>query len=294
MNPARYCEKKTRGSGSSFFYAFLFLPEDQRRAIMALYAFCREVDDIADEVSEQDVAVRKLAFWREEIGRVFDDAHGVPQHPIGRELAWARRHFNFSEELFAEIIDGMLMDITRQPLLKPADLSLYCYRVAGVVGLLSIEIFGCASRRSHDFATHLGEALQLTNILRDVAEDARAGRIYIPQQDRIRFRVSDQDFRDGTLHDGMRSLLGHYGDKAEEAYRRAVEILPDEDRPQLRPSIVMGAIYHAHLKRIRNVGYDVWRQPVRLLPIYKIWLAWRTWRYEKKACKSGLPVRFDF
>ncbi|MFQ5581746.1 MAG: presqualene diphosphate synthase HpnD [Mariprofundaceae bacterium] len=291
MTPARYCEDKTRGSGSSFFYAFLFLPEEQRRAIMALYAFCREVDDIADEVSEQDIATQKLSFWRQEIGRAFN---GTPQHPIGKELDWARRNFQFSEELFAEIIDGMLMDVTRQPMLKPADLSLYCYRVAGVVGLLSIEIFGYTSRKSRDFATHLGEALQLTNILRDLAEDAKTGRIYIPQEDRIRFQVSDQDFRDGTLHEGMQLLLHHYSDKAEEAYRKATETLPEEDREHLRPSILMGAIYHAHLKRLQSIGYDVWQQPVRLLPVYKIWLAWRTWRYEKKACKSGQPVTFDF
>jgi len=175
MNPEQYCRDKTRGSGSSFFYAFLFLPEDQRRAIMALYAFCREVDDIADEIKKQEVALPKLAFWREEVGRAFA---GKAQHPVGKELHWAKTHFPIDEELLVEVLDGMLMDVMRKPILKASDLSLYAYRVAGVVGLLSIEIFGYSNRKARHFATSLGEALQLTNILRDVAEDARIWRNY--------------------------------------------------------------------------------------------------------------------
>ncbi len=291
MTPQQYCLEKTRGSGSSFFYAFLFLPEDQRRAMLALYAFCREVDDIADEVSDSQVALTKLNFWREELARAFQ---GRPRHPVGRELDWARRHFPLDEELFIEILDGMLMDIQRQPILKGADLSLYAYRVAGVVGLLSIEVFGYRNRDSRRFATTLGEALQLTNILRDIAEDAQLGRIYLPQEDRIRLRVSDQAIRDGDFSEPLPTLLREYGERAEAAYRQAMELLPGEDRESLRPSLVMAAIYHAYLRRLREVDFDVWRHPVRLLPLTKIWIAWRAWRHEKRATRKQLPPRLDF
>ncbi len=291
MTPQEYCRDKTRGSGSSFFYAFLFLSDDQRRAMMALYAFCREVDDIADEIKEQDVALPKLAFWREELSRVFSDK---PRHPVGRELHWSKQHFALDEELLAEIIDGMLMDVMRKPILKTSDLSLYIYRVAGVVGLLSIEVFGYTERKSRDFATSLGEALQLTNILRDVAEDARIGRIYFPQSDRIRYRISDQDFKDGTCNAAMQQLLAEYADKAETAYRQALAYLPDEDRISLRPSIVMGCIYYAYMKELRAINFDVWQHPIRILPLRKIWIAWRSWRYEIKACKKNLPLKLDF
>ncbi|OIO69248.1 MAG: squalene synthase HpnD [Zetaproteobacteria bacterium CG12_big_fil_rev_8_21_14_0_65_55_1124] len=289
MNPAKYCEDKARGSGSSFFYAFLFLPEDQRRAMMALYAFCREVDDIADEVSDRAVATRKLAFWGEEISRTFA---GEPRHPVGKELNWARQRFPLSEELFIEILDGMLMDVNHKPFLKASDLALYCHRVAGVVGLLTIEIFGHTSRQAGDFATTLGEALQLTNILRDLREDAARGRIYIPQEDRIRFSVADQDFNDGTMSDGMRHLIAHYVDKVGKLYVKAIEQLPDEDRESLRPSLLMGAIYFAHFTRLQKAGERLWDEPPRLLPIQKIWIAWRMWRYEKRAARKSLPVTF--
>jgi len=291
MTAQQYCLDKTRGSGSSFFYAFLFLPEQQRRAMMALYAFCREVDDIADEVSDQQVALTKLAFWREELGRTFQDK---PRHPVGKELNWARQHFPINEELLLEILDGMLMDIQHLPILKASDLSLYAYRVAGAVGLLSIEIFGYSERGSRNFATSLGEALQLTNILRDVLVDAQIGRIYLPQEDRIRYKVSDQAIKDGDFTGALSDLLQEYGDKAEAAYQRALDELPDADRESLRPSLVMAAIYHAYLKQLQAVQFDVWQHPVRILPIHKMWIAWRAWRYEKKAAKKHQPLRLDF
>jgi len=290
MTSRQYCEDKTRGSGSSFFYAFLFLPEKKRRAMMALYAFCREVDDVADEISDQNLATRELHLWEEEIARAFA---GKPQHPVGRELNWARQHFHLPEELFLEMLDGMRMDIDRQPMLKPADLALYCYRVAGVVGLLTIEIFGYQSHQTSDFATTLGQALQFTNILRDIKEDAGRGRIYIPQQDRIRFGVTDQDFMEGNMSADMQSLISHYVDKTGELYVRALDFLPDEDRESLRPSLLMGAIYYAHFKHIRKNPHALWTHPPGLLPIHKIWIAWRMWRYEKKAVRKGLPAVFD-
>lgn len=285
MDAAKYCEDKTRGAGSSFFYAFLFLPEDQRRAMMALYAFCREVDDIADRVSERDVALRKLDFWREEIHLAY--AHKA-RHPVGKELSWANARFNLPEELFHEILDGMTMDVMQTPICSPAMLELYCYRVAGVVGLLSIDVFGYRNRQSRRFAIALGNALQLTNILRDLAVDARMGRFYLPEEERVQYGVSEQDLRDGVLHAGLQALLNRYGAMAQERYEEALRLLPEEDRPNLRPCLVMGAIYHAHLTRLQRVGFDVWQKPVQLAPLHKMWIAWRTWSQEKKAQRKGL------
>ena len=293
MTPSQYCENRTRGSGSSFYYAFLFLEEDKRRAMLALYAFCREVDDIADEISEEDVALQKINFWREELNRIFNNQ---AQHPVGRELQWAKDHFSLDEELFIEILDGMLMDISGKPILKSSDLSLYCYRVAGAVGLLSIEIFGYKSRKARDFATSLGEALQLTNILRDLKQDAAIGRIYLPQEDRIRFKVADQDFKDGNMSEGMATLLQHYGKKAESAYEDALALLPEEDRESLRPSLLMASIYFAQFKRLKSHEFDSWHHSAQISPLRKIWIAWRAWRHEKKALKAAtpLPVRLAF
>lgn len=284
MTPSQYCEEKTRGAGSSFFYAFIFLPEKQRRAMMALYAFCREVDDIADEVSDQDVASAKLAFWRDEVMRALA---GRATHPVGKELYWASQHYSLDEELFMEILDGMLMDIQRQPIQKWSDLSLYAYRVAGAVGLLSIEVFGYTSRQSRNFAIQLGEALQLTNILRDLAEDVRRGRFYIPQEDRIRFNVRDQDLIDGNLDENVRCLLQHYTEKAESSYQQSLASLPAADRESLRPSLVMAQIYLAQLKRIKKINFDVWRNSAHITPLHKIWIAWLTWRRERKL--AGKP-----
>jgi len=279
MTPQAYCEARTRGAGSSFYYALVMLPPEQRRAMMALYAFCREVDDIADRIRHEEVALAKLGFWHQEIARVFA---GTPQHPVGKELAWAKERYALDAELFAEILDGMRMDIERVPIRTRAQLKLYCYRVAGAVGLLSIEIFGYRHRKSRHFATLLGEALQLTNILRDLAEDASRGRIYIPEEDRSRFGVTDEDFRFGRLHEGMRALLAQYAELASLRYREALAALPDEDRASLRASIVMGAIYRAQLARFCRIGFDVWRRSAHISPLRKLWIAWRCWRAEAR------------
>jgi len=296
MSPEKYCEDKTRGSGSSFFYAFLFLSPEKRRAMMALYAFCREVDDIADEIKEKEVAVRKLAFWQEEIDRVFE---GKARHPVGKELMWTLAHYPIEKSMFSEMIEGMLMDVSGKPIVTDEDLNLYCYRVAGVVGLMSIAVFGFTQEASKTFALRMGDALQLTNILRDVYEDTKIERIYLPQQTRAKFKVTDNDIRQGfgnhaESNANLKALLQHYWDKAEQAYQDALAALPDQDRQSLTPSLMMGAIYYAHLAKIKAVDFDVWQHPARLTPLKKIWVAWKAYRYEKKAVKKGLPLKLDF
>ncbi|MFM8339101.1 MAG: presqualene diphosphate synthase HpnD, partial [Fluviibacter sp.] len=190
MNVHDYCQQKVAESGTSFYYAFLFLPTGKRQAIHALYAFCREVDDVVDECEDPAVAVAKLSWWRQEVALL---EHGQPTHPVMMALKEMRQHFDMPLEYFNEIIDGMAMDLeySRYPDFK--SLSLYCYRVAGVVGLLSAEIFGVTDRKTLRYATELGTALQLTNIIRDVGEDARRGRIYIPVDELQKFNVPASD-----------------------------------------------------------------------------------------------------
>jgi phytoene synthase len=296
MTPEQYCEDKTRGSGSSFFYAFLFLSPEKRRAMMALYAFCREVDDIADEIKEQEVAIRKLAFWQDEVDRVFD---GSARHPVGVELMWTIAHYPIEKNMLTEMIEGMLMDVSGKPIVTDDDLNLYCYRVAGVVGLMSIAVFGYTQDASKAFALRMGDALQLTNILRDVYEDTKIERIYLPQQTRAKFKVTDHDIRQGftdnqETNSNLKALMQHYYDKAEQAYVDALDALPAEDRQSLTPSLMMGAIYYAHLAKLKAADFDVWQHPARLMPLKKIWVAWKAYRYEKKATKKGLPLKLDF
>ena len=300
MTPEQYCEKKTRGSGSSFFYAFLFLSPEKRRAMMALYAFCREVDDIADDTQDKELAQKKLMFWKKEIESVFRDE---AQHPVGMELMWTRKHFPIDKEMLDEMIEGMLMDVSGKPIVTDEDLNLYCYRVAGVVGLMSIAVFGFTQEASKTFALRMGDALQFTNILRDVYEDTRIGRIYLPQQTRAKFKVTDQDIRTGFGNDeeknrNLRDLLAHYAEKAEQAYQDALKALPAEDRKSLTPSLMMGAIYYAHLHRLREINFDVWHRHARISPLRKIWIAYRAWSYEKKVLKNSdgasAPYRLSF
>ncbi len=295
QSPEAYCKEKTQASGSSFAYAFGFLSKQQCRAMMALYAFCREVDDIADEIEDKHEAERQIRQWHDEIGRVFE---GQASHPVGHELHWARQHFAWDKELFYEMLDGMLTDISARAFIKESDLNLYCYRVAGVVGLLTIEIFGYNKRQSRHFATTLGNALQLTNILRDVQEDMQRGRIYLPQIERIRFKVTDQDIYDGNMTKSVQALLDFYGEKAESAYQQALEQLPLEDRISLRPAIIMAAIYYAQLKRMKSFDFDIWQHSGRIPSWRKMLIAWKAWRYEKKYAKSlnseKYPLRLNF
>jgi len=295
MTSQDYCQKLTRDSGSSFYYAFNFLPETKRRGMMALYAFCREVDDVADEIDDPKEAKVQMQQWRDEVAAVF---HGEPEHAVGQELQWACQHFAWDEELFYELIDGMLTDISHKPFIKQADLSLYCYRVAGVVGLLTIEVFGYQHRASRQFATSLGEALQLTNILRDIPEDMQRERIYLPQQIRANFGVCDQDLHAGKFPPELQKLLAFYQQKTEKLYQQALHHLPLEDRISLRPSIIMGAIYYAQFQAMKSFDFNVWEHSGRISSWQKIRLAWKVWRYEKKyekhQDKQRYPLTLDF
>jgi phytoene synthase len=275
MTPDEYCQKKAAASGSSFYYSFLFLPPRRRRAIVALYAFCREVDDVVDEVSDPTVASAKLAWWRREIALVFA---GQPSHPVALALHGIVREFDLPESHFQTIIDGMAMDLTQQRCLDFPALELYCHRVAGVVGLMSAEIFGYVDPATKGYARDLGIAFQLTNIIRDVGEDARRGRIYLPQDELQRFGVPPSALLRGEYSAEFRHLMRFQTERARAWYERAFAQLPAQDRKAQRTGLVMAAIYRTLLDEIASDGYKVLDRRTSLTPLRKLWLAWRTWR----------------
>jgi len=274
MTPEEYCRQKTAASGSSFFAGFLFLPRKKKEAMHALYAFCREVDDVVDECRDQDLAAIKLAWWREEIELVYA---GRAEHPVGRALVGTVKEFQLEKEHFLEIINGMEMDLRQSRYADFASLSLYCYRVASVVGLISVRIFGFRDEQTLKYAHDLGMAFQLTNIIRDVGEDAERGRVYLPQDELQRFGVTEADISEGRNTAEFVALMRFQAERAEEFYERALDELPPCDKAAQRPGLVMAAVYRALLKEIVAADFPVLRSRVRLTKLFKLWLVARTW-----------------
>ena len=274
MSPDEYCQQKATSSGSSFYYSFLFLPPERRRAITALYAFCREVDDVVDEGIDPQLAATKLAWWRAEVGNLFA---GKPQHPVMRALEPHRDKYGISAARLNEIIDGMEMDLRQTRYLDWAGLESYCYRVASVVGLLAAGIFGYRDERTLDYAKNLGIAFQLTNIIRDVGEDARKNRVYLPVEDLQRFGVPASDILQAKETPAFRSLMEFQAERARRYYASAMSALPAQDRRAQRPGLIMAAIYRTLLEEIQRGGFRVLTQRTSLTPLRKFWIAWRTW-----------------
>ena len=274
MNPHDYCQDKAAKSGSSFYYSFMFLPPERRQAITALYAFCREVDDVVDECHDLSLAQTKLEWWRQEVGRIYG---GLPTHPVGHALKDVLKGFRLPQEQLLEIIDGMAMDLSQTRYLDFKGLQLYCYRVASVVGLLAAEIFGYQDRQTLKYAHDLGLAFQLTNIIRDVGEDARRGRIYLPIEDLQRFKVPAKDLLEARYSDAFRELMAFQAERAEKFYDQAFAQLPAIDRKAQRPGLVMAAIYRTLLREIARDGFLVLDRRTSLTPLRKVWLAGTTW-----------------
>jgi 15-cis-phytoene synthase len=274
MTPDEYCQQKAAGSGSSFYYSFLFLPPARRRAITALYAFCREVDDVVDGLVDPQLAGTKLAWWRQEVGRLFA---GDPQHPVTRALQPVLAPYGITSERLNEIIDGMQMDLTQTRYLDFAALERYCYCVAGAVGLLAAGIFGYSDARTLEYARNLGTAFQLTNIIRDVGEDARKNRIYLPMEDLQRFNVTAADLLHARISPEFPALMAFQAARARSYYDQALAALPAADRRAQRPGLIMAAIYSALLAEIERDGFQVLTQRTSLTPVRKLWIAWKTW-----------------
>lgn len=283
MTPDQYCQDKAASSGSSFYSSFRFLPELKRRAITALYAFCREVDDVVDECKDEVIARQTLNWWRDEVSKLYK---GQATHPVTKALQDLLNDFNLAEEYLLEIIDGMEMDLDIHHYATFKDLTLYCYRAASVVGLLSAEIFGFNNRETLKYAHDLGMAFQLTNILRDVREDAERGRVYLPQDELLQFGVNQQNLTQPVTSDAVKKLFHFQADRAREFYIKAFNELPEEDRFSQRTGLIMAEIYLSLLEEIENDGYRVLEHRIKLTPTRKLWLAWRASRREKKRFKQ--------
>lgn len=267
------CASITRRSSSNFYYAFMLLPAERRRALYSVYAFCRFVDDIADEQSAGKPA-ELLTRWREELGRVY---HGAPTHPISRALAHNVRRFAIPRRYFEEIIDGVEMDLGRTRYATFEELRLYCYRVASAVGLVCIEIFGYRNPRTRQYAENLGIAFQLTNIIRDLSEDAGRGRIYLPLEDLGRFGVTEDEILRGVDTLELRRLLEHQVERARSFYALAEQALPAEDRAAMVCAEAMRAIYRSLLERIASKGCGVVGRRYRISTPRKLYLVGRAW-----------------
>jgi phytoene synthase len=268
-----HCAQVTRRSRSSFYYAFILLPSERRRALHAVYAFCRFIDDIADDEAIREPALLLLR-WREELDRVYS---GAPTRALSRALADSARRFKIPRELFEEIINGVEMDLSRKRYQTWEELRPYCYRVASALGLICIEIFGYSNPSAKLYAENLGLALQLTNILRDVREDAERGRIYLPLEDLARFNVSENEILGGVYSPNFVRLMDFEARRARELYALAQSELAPEDRATLLTAEAMRLIYAALLERIINSNYRVLDRRHRLSAPHKLYLVGRAW-----------------
>lgn len=260
---------------TSFYYSFLVLPAAERNAIVTVWDACRAIDDAVDEAADQAQAERQLAFWREEIARVFDGRG--PESPQGRALQPVARAFDLPRRAFDDLIDGVAMDLGARRYDTFDDLREYCWRVASTVGLICLPIFGCRHPGGREYAMNLGLALQLTNIVRDVKTDLEHGRVYLPQEDLRRFGCTEADLAAGVVTPGIAGLLRHQLARARTFYERAAAALPPGEARHLVAAEIMGAIYFGILQRIERRGYDVFREVVRVPRPERAWIAVSTW-----------------
>ena len=276
VTPEQYVQEKTAASGSSFYYAFLFLPPRRRAAITAFYAFCREVDDVADEVSDRGVAAAKLAWWRSEVAGSFA---GTPSHPAMRALMPHTAEYGIEARHLLAVIEGCQMDVDQSRYLNFAALARYCDLVAGVVGEVAANIFGRSHESTITYAHGLGQAMQLTNIIRDVGDDARRGRIYLPMDELRQFDVKAGELFERRYSDRFNALMRFQAARAQRCYDEALAQLDDADRRAQKPGLMMANIYRTLLREIEADGFHVLHQRISLTPIRKLWIAMQTnWR----------------
>lgn len=276
MTPQQYVQDKAARSGSSFYYAFLFLPPARRAAITAFYAFCREVDDVVDEASQPEVAGAKLAWWRSEVARSWA---GEPTHPVTRALLPLAADHGIEQRHLEAVIEGCQMDLVQSRFLDFAGLQHYCHLVAGVVGEVACNIFGRSSDQTVAYAHRLGLAMQLTNIIRDVGDDARRGRIYLPVDELKRFDVKAQDIlmrqSPWGYSERFEALMRFQAQRAHQLYDEALALLPAADKNPQKPGLMMAAIYRTLLREIEAGGFRVLHQRISLTPLRKLLIAAR-------------------
>ena len=272
MTPEQYVQQKAAASGSSFYYAFLFLPRPRREAITAFYAFCREVDDVVDEVSDPGVAHRKLAWWQGEVAQAFK---GQPTHPVTQALMRHAGAYQIEPRHLLGVIEGCQMDLEQSRYLDYLGLQRYCHLVAGVVGEVAARIFGQTQEATTQYAHTLGQALQLTNIIRDVGEDALRGRIYLPIAELQQFDVKAHEVLKREYSERFVALMRFQAERAHRLYDQALALLPAADRRAQKPGLMMASIYRTLLREIEHENFQVLHQRISLTPLRKLWLAWR-------------------
>jgi 15-cis-phytoene synthase len=272
MTPEQYVQQKAVASGSSFYYAFLFLPAPRRAAITAFYAFCREVDDVVDEMVDAGVAATKLAWWKGEVAQAFA---GQPSHPVLKALLPHTQAYGIEARHLQAVIDGCQMDLEQTRYLDYPNLQRYCHLVAGVVGEVAARIFGQSDPATTAYAHTLGQALQLTNIIRDVGEDALRGRIYLPVSELQQFDVKAHEILKRVYSERFTALMQFQAQRAHALYDQALALLPAADRRAQKPGLMMASIYRTLLREIEADGFQVLHQRTRLTPVRKLWLAWK-------------------
>ena len=272
MTPEQYVQQKAAASGSSFYYAFLFLPPPRRAAITAFYAFCREVDDVVDEVSDPGIARTKLAWWQAEVAQSFA---GQPSHPVMQALMPSVPVFGLAQDQLQSVIRGCQMDLEQTRYLDFPGLQRYCHLVAGVVGEVAARIFGQTQDQTTEYAHKLGLAFQLTNIIRDVGEDALRGRIYLPVDELQQFDVKAHEILQRTHSERFVALMRFQAQRAHALYEEALALLPAADRRSQKPGLMMASIYRTLLREIEAEDFQVLNQRISLTPLRKLWLAWK-------------------
>ena len=280
MSPEQYVQDKAARSGSSFYYAFLFLPAERRAAITAFYAFCREVDDVVDDAVDPGVAAAKLQWWRRESQALFQ---GEPTHPVMQALRPYLDTFGIEARHLSAVIDGCQMDLEQNRFLDFIGLARYCELVAGIVGEVAARIFGHEDAATLRYAHRLGLAMQLTNIIRDVGEDARRGRIYLPMSELQAHGVKASDIlrreRPWGYGEPFTALMRFQAERAHATFDEALALLPERDRRAQLPGLMMANIYRTLLREIERQGFLVLHQRTSLTPLRKLWIATRTrWR----------------
>ncbi len=272
MTPEQYVQQKAAASGSSFYYAFLFLPPPRRAAITAFYAFCREVDDVVDEVSDPGVAQTKLGWWQAEVARAYA---GEPTHPVMRALMPLATDYGIEARHLLAVIEGCQMDLQQTRYLDFPALQRYCHLVAGVVGEVAARVFGQTAPQTTEYAHTLGLAFQLTNIIRDVGEDALRGRIYLPVNELQQFDVKAHELLKRQYSERFTALMKFQAERAHRLYDQALALLPEADRRAQKPGLMMSSIYRTLLREIERDNFQVLHQRVSLTPLRKLWLAWK-------------------
>lgn len=274
MDPATYCQNRATQQGTSLYYSLLFLPEPQRRAATALYAYQKEIVGIVAECSDLGVAQTKLQWWQEEITRLFT---GHPRHPVTQSLATPIRSYHLPQQSFLEVIEGVSSDLGQWTYPSFQTLISYCQQVAGIISSMAAEIYGYQDPKTRQYAENLGVALQLTHILRNIRQDAAQGRIYLPREEFTRFKVPVEDILSGGDNSqGMATLLAQHASRARQYFHSALAELGQHDYYAQRAGLTQIALGLSLLNAIEEEGYPVLKQRISLTPLRKLWIAWRT------------------